>query len=230
MRPPHPFRIPACLLMLLMLAGCGGSRHAATQTLTGYAGFNTRRMAVMPFLPSQPPQADAAPLAPPLDCTLEQLCDAINPEIAPGAEMVMAQAFQDALAPRLGARLLPLDQASRAFQALTIDRRGDTLRDLAMRFGAALEADHVVVGTVWRFQDRQREEGASVGFAAYCVEVGNRRRIWRAQFDHTQRSLTDDLLEARLFFRGGARWLTAAELARYGVAQVMEQFPEVPPP
>jgi hypothetical protein len=224
------YRLWLLLLALPALAGgCSSKRHASTQTLTGYDSFTTQRLAVMPIVPSQPLESAAGGVLPPLDCTLEQLCEVIDPAIAPGAETVLAQAFHDALAPRLGSRLVPLGQSLRLFQGMAQDRTRDTLRSLAVRFGSAVGADHVLVGAVWRFQDRLQEAGASVGFAAYCVEVANARRIWRAHFDLTQQSLTADLREAPLFFKGGARWLTAEELARYGVAQVMEDFPRTPP-
>lgn len=217
------------LALLLVAGGCNGKRHAGTQTLTGYESFTTQRMAVMPFVATQPLASGAEGLRPPLDCTLEQLCEAVNLAITPGAETVMARAFQDALAPRLGDRLVPLEQSARLFQGMPLDRSRDTLRSLAERFGAAVGADHVLVGAVWRFHERAQEDGASVGFAAYCVEVANGRRIWRAHFELTQQSLTADLRDARVFFKGGARWLSAEELTRYGVAQVMEDFPRTLP-
>jgi hypothetical protein len=97
---------------------------------------------------------------------------------------------------------------------------------LAQRFGKACGADHVILGSVWRYRERTPDMGASVAFTVYLLEVDNGRRIWRGRFDKTQQALTDDLRDAGIFFKEGARWLTAGELARYGIAQVMQSFPE----
>ena len=66
---------------------------------------------------------------------------------------------------------------------------------------------------------------ASVAFALYLVEVKTGRRIWRGVFDETQRPLTDNLLQARQSLKMGVKWLSARELARFGVEQVVKSFP-----
>ena len=87
-------------------------------------------------------------------------------------------------------------------------------------------ADHVILGSVWRYQDRTQDTGASVAFTVYLLEVDNGRRVWRGKFDKTQHALSDDLGDADAFFQKGARWLSAEELARFGIEQVMQSFPE----
>jgi hypothetical protein len=70
--------------------------------------------------------------------------------------------------------------------------------------------------------------GASVAFMAYLLEVDNGRRVWRGRFDKTQQALTDDLRNTKSFFaKGGGRWLSAEELARFGITQIMQSFPEI---
>ena len=106
------------------------------------------------------------------------------------------------------------------------NRMVDTPRQLAQRFGQAMGADHVILGSVWRYRDRTPDTGASVAFTVYLLEVDNGRRVWRGRFDETQEALADDLRNAGIFFQEGARWLSADELARYGIAQVMQSFPQ----
>jgi hypothetical protein len=45
--------------------------------------------------------------------------------------------------------------------------------------------------------------------------------VWQATFDKTQQALSDNILNAKEFFSMGARWLTADELARFGLKQVL---------
>ncbi len=52
--------------------------------------------------------------------------------------------------------------------------------------------------------------------------------LWRGAYDETQQALSENLADAGTFFRGGGRWLTARELARLGVEELVRRFP-VPP-
>ena len=57
------------------------------------------------------------------------------------------------------------------------------------------------------------------------IDVADGRMLWKAAFDKTQRSLSEDIRDARAFFQKGAKWLTANELARYGVNEIFKKFP-----
>jgi hypothetical protein len=45
----------------------------------------------------------------------------------------------------------------------------------------------------------------------------------KTRFDETQRPLTEDIRGAKVLIKKGARWLSADELARFGVEQVMKK-------
>jgi hypothetical protein len=67
----------------------------------------------------------------------------------------------------------------------------DTPRKQAVRLGETLDADIVVVGTIWRFRQKGALEDvpdspASVGFALYLVDVKSGMRLWRGSFDGSQ--------------------------------------------
>jgi hypothetical protein len=79
----------------------------------------------------------------------------------------------------------------------------------------------VVLGEVHRWRDLEGEaygadRPASVGYQVNLFEVEGSRRLWSSRFDHTQRTLTADPLMARKYPGGGTRFLSAAELARWG--------------
>ena len=69
------------------------------------------------------------------------------------------------------------------------------------------------------------ESPASVAFAVGLIDVASGKMLWEATFDKTQRSLSEDIRDAPAFFKEGAKWLTAKELARYGVNQIFKKFP-----
>jgi hypothetical protein len=90
-------------------------------------------------------------------------------------------------------------------------------------------AQSVALGRVLRYREREGSAAGSTNPASvslevtvYNVETG--RRMWRGRFDQTQRSLTENILLARQLPSRGTRWLTAAELARWGTEQMVRSL------
>jgi len=109
------------------------------------------------------------------------------------------------------------------------DLRGADRR-LLVELGRSLQADAVITGTIYRF--RQRVGGsmaatspASVSFAVEFIRVSDGRRLWGRAFDETQRSLDENVLKLGRFLKKGGKWLTAEELAVFGLKEVMASFP-----
>jgi hypothetical protein len=87
---------------------------------------------------------------------------------------------------------------------------------------AKFGATSVLMGQLIRWRERRGEAmgaefPASVAFQMTLHEVPTGRRLWTSRFDHTQRTLTADPLLARKYPGGGTRFLTAAELTRWGM-------------
>lgn len=92
-------------------------------------------------------------------------------------------------------------------------------------------ATSVVLGEVSRWRDRDGANlgsgtAASVAYQFSLYEAPGGRRLWTSRFDHTQRTLTADPLTARKYPGGGTRWLTAAELARWGAKAAAQAMVE----
>jgi hypothetical protein len=109
------------------------------------------------------------------------------------------------------------------------DLRGADRR-LLVELGRSLQADAVMSGTIYRF--RQRVGGpmaattpASVSFAMEFIRVSDGRKLWGRAFDETQRSLDENLFKLGRFLKKGGKWLTAEELATFGLKEVMASFP-----
>jgi len=87
----------------------------------------------------------------------------------------------------------------------------------AREFGASA----VLLGKVYRYREREGRalgatRAASVGYEVTLFEAPGGRRLWTSRFDETQQPLTADIFNAQRYPGGGRRWLTAAELARWG--------------
>jgi curli biogenesis system outer membrane secretion channel CsgG len=68
------------------------------------------------------------------------------------------------------------------------------------------------------------ESAASVAFDLYLVDSRAQKVVWSAYFDETQQALTDDLLFMGTFFRRGARWITAEEMASEAMTDMFKGF------
>ena len=69
------------------------------------------------------------------------------------------------------------------------------------------------------------ESPASVAFYVYLIDTAYGKTIWKATFERTQRSLSENMGDIRAFFKTGAKWLTADQLARFGVNEAFKKYP-----
>jgi hypothetical protein len=148
-----------------------------------------------------------------------------------GAEEVAALVtgfFGDALAAE-GVRVVPASDLELAFSSqgrATPRRDPRAAAELAARdFGAT----SVVLGEVYRWRERSGEalgtdRPASVGYQMSLHQAPGGRRLWNSRFDETQRPLSADVRNLGRYPGGGSRWLTAAELARWGAAAAAESL------
>ncbi len=101
-------------------------------------------------------------------------------------------------------------------------------------FGKDLDADAILYGKLYRFRERvgsaySAKTPASVAFSLILVRVSDGRVLWRYSFDETQQALTENLFNWRFYKTEGMRWVTAEELASYGIRQAVEQLKKVLP-
>lgn len=188
-----------------------------------------RRLAVAPvFVGHRIPKMDET-LDDTLGCKISELC-VFDPAINSGAGPMMTRLIQSTLLNRFGQNVVPMEAVQSAYAGLQLDDSRDTPRTLIHRLGKLLSADLIMVGTVWRYRDIGEIEGfpdkpASVAFALYLVDPETGRRIWRGVFDETQEYALKDMSKFTDRIKMGMKWLTADELARYGVKQTLNNFP-----
>ncbi len=104
-------------------------------------------------------------------------------------------------------------------------------RNLLVHMGRGLQADGVISGTIYRFRQRigtsySVDTPASVAFDIHFIRVADGRLLWVSHFDETQRSLSENLFKLKTFFRRGGSWLTAEQLATFGLHEIMATFPQ----
>lgn len=188
----------------------------------------TYGIALMPFWLGGPTPEISREKKSVLDCTLEELCY-LEGDPLENAAVIMTELTHGELKKQYPDKVVPLVKAEYAY-TLTDKEKTDTLRSIAVRFGRQLEVEHVLAGTLWRYRERVggafgAETPASVGFALFLVSVEDGAILWSSTFDKTQTALTENLFDARLFFKTGMKWLTAGELATYGAGKLLENLP-----
>lgn len=217
--------LAAGLMLALNPDGCGAQSQASQNRLSDLA---VAKIALMPFLIGQL-ESPNAPIAKPLSQPLTQLV-VENRELPEETDRVMTRIVNAELKLRIEERLIQPDRVADAYRTLLTDPALDTPRKRAVRLGEAVDAEIVMVGTVWQYREKgalvdMPDSAASVGFALYLIDVETGVRFWRGAFDETQQALTDDVVDGFKQLGMGLRWLSAEELARYGVKSVLKKLP-----
>lgn len=189
-----------------------------------------KRIAVAPVLVGhRQPNMDET-LDDTLSCPINQIC-AEEPSIQSNAGPMLMRLIHSVLKRRFGGHVVPLDQVETAYTGIRLDAAQDSPRTLALRMGQRLDADLMVIATVWRYRDRGAIEGfpdkpASVAFAIYLVEPASGRQFWRSVFDEAQEFALQDMGKFADRIKMGLKWLSADELALHGVKTVFRMFPK----
>lgn len=111
---------------------------------------------------------------------------------------------------------------------LKADIKASQLR-LIQSFGRELGVDAVLYGKLYRFEDRigssySVQKPASVAFSLHLIRVSDGAILWQYTFDETQKPLTENLLNTKLYRESGLKWLTADELANYGITNACKEL------
>lgn len=128
-------------------------------------------------------------------------------------------------------KLVPPGQAQGVLShLLSGDQTTSSERDLLVATGRALKADAVIAGYVFRFKERVGtqyaiESPASVAFDIHLIRVSDNRVLWSGRFNETQRSLSEDLFNLGTFIKRRARWISAKEMAKSGLEDVLLSLP-----
>lgn len=219
------------IILLLALAFVVTTSHnalAKIERVTAEAS-EINQILMMPVITAEGGARQIKELNETLDCELSGLC-LINQERLTHAEKVLTQVLMQGLAEHYGDKVQPQTQVTEHYLAMMKEQH-ETPRDVAVRMGHDLGADHVMVGLNWRFMQREggaltADSPASVAFSVYLVNVASKELVWAGHFDKTQEALSDNLLSASLFFKTGVKWLTAEELAEFGAGKALKNVPQ----
>ena len=121
------------------------------------------------------------------------------------------------------------DQARGIFSVIIERAPASTDRQIMPQIGRAFSAKAVLAGYVYRWRERRGsglavDSPASVAFDLCLIDSDTTKLLWKGRFDKTQRSLSENIFEFRIFLEGKGKWMTAKELANIGLRQLMDKF------
>jgi hypothetical protein len=126
--------------------------------------------------------------------------------------------------------LIPVSRTESEAAAATIgaELTALTIEQQARGLGEALDAPWILAGRVDIFEERVGgrygiERPPSVGFDLVLVRTMDGAVVWRGSYYETQQPLFSDLTTFPLFMKRKGRWLTARELAQYGIHALLNR-------
>jgi hypothetical protein len=113
-------------------------------------------------------------------------------------------------------------------------RTGLTTLEAFGEFGKSMDAYGVLVGHIYRWQQREGadyavERPASAAFDLNLIRSSDSVLVWRGKFDKTQRSLSENILDFMGFFKRGGRWIKVEDFALSGLDDLLKDYSSVSP-
>lgn len=147
-----------------------------------------------------------------------------------GSQNYLTRLLQEKMEATGTFKLLPPEKVEEALS--NSDQRQFDLNPMrsSIQLGKELDIDFIFIGFLYRFEQRVGssigvDKPASVGFDVHLVRLKDGKIVWTGKFDETQRPLSENLLKMGSFVRRKAHWLTAEELSRVGMDEMLTRFP-----
>ena len=230
---------PVALLGLVLLTGtgCSGSK-VTTKSSAELPRYQIRTIALIPFTTLATPQvrdvvdqgfsapqgarrSDMALAVPP---NTEQLIRQ-TVTVPAGAGATVTQQLWSRLKSRQGVTVLAPSEAAKALASQAAPQSA-TGQALAMTVAKQLKVDASLIGQVLVYQERVggrfgASPPATVGFEAKVIAADG-QILWEGNYYEKQRPMTEDFVG---FIQRHGVFVTAEELAIYGVDHLLREFP-----
>jgi len=123
--------------------------------------------------------------------------------------------------------LIPPGQAKGVYSTILSQNITIGIKDMLQKIGKSFSSDAVLFGYIYRWAERTGtkysiETPASVSFDLHLVSTDNGSNLWKDSFKKTQVSLSENLLDLSTFLNSSGKWLTAKELAHFGLENMIK--------
>jgi len=181
-------------------------------------------LAIVPFQSVEPDAEGGDSVKSPLSGAIY-----FGSKILKGQEAVVEEIFTAVMKRIERLEIIERDRVAGIYRRLSAESLKAPLLEILKKTGVESGADFLAVGHVFRYVERigydySVEKPASVAFEISFIRLSDGKIIWRGVFDKTQKSLMEDLFQISSFFRSGGKWLSAYELTRQGMEEVLKTF------
>ena len=224
-------------LAVLAVVGCSGSK-VTTKTSAELPRYQIRTIALVPFTTlatpqvrgvvdqtlSAPPEASRSDMAISMSAITERpLSQTVT--VPTGAGDIVTQLLWSRLRVRQGVSVLAPSEAAKAL-ASPATPQFPAGQSPAVEVAKRLKADASLIGQVSVYQERVggrfgASPPATVGFEAKIVAADG-QVLWEGNYYEKQRPMIEDMMG---FIHRWGMFVTAEELAAYGVEHMLLEFP-----
>jgi hypothetical protein len=224
-------------VLLLTVVGCSGSK-VTTRSSAELPRYQIHTIALVPFTTLATPQvrdvADRTFSVPP-EVRRSDMAIAVPPDtqqlpgqtvtVPTGAGDIVTQLLWSRLKTRQGMTVLSPNEVAKVIGS-SATSQPSAGQSPAMMVAKQLKADASLIGQVRVYQERVggrfgASPPATVGFEAKVVAADG-QVLWEGNYYERQRPMTEDLMG---FIQRRGVFVTAEELALYGVEQMLLEFP-----
>lgn len=224
-------------VLVLVIVGCSGSK-VTTKVSAELPRYQIRTIALVPFTTLATPQVrvvvDQTLSAPP-GARSSNMLVSVPPnteqplrqtiKVPTGAGDIVTQLLWSRLMARQGMTVLSPDEAAKAL-ASSATSQSPAGQLPAVTVAKQLKADASLIGQVLVYQERVggrfgASPPATVGFEAKVVAADG-QVLWEGNYYEEQRPMTEDFMG---FIQRHGVFVTAEELASYGVDHMLLEFP-----
>jgi len=224
-------------LALLAVAGCSGSK-VTSKVSAELPRYQIRTIALIPLTTLATPQVrDVVDqnFSAPLGARRTDMAMAVPPNpqqplrqtvtVPTGAGDIVTQLLWNRLKARQGITVLPPSEAVNALASQTA-LQSPAGQSSAVKVAKQLGTDASLIGQVLVYQERVggrfgASPPATVGFEAKVVAADG-QILWEGNYYEKQRPMIEDMMG---FFQRWGMFVTAEELAIYGVDHMLLEFP-----
>lgn len=185
------------------------------------------KLAVMPFFIERIENPDRG-------AVLCPLCSGVfkSGEVVSGSQNLLTRLLYTKIDILGRFKIIPQEKTEETLSPVVRQRFDEKPIPTALQIGKDLGADFLLVGFLFRFEERIGsslgvDKPASVGYDLHLLRLRDGRVVWTGRFDETQRPLSENLFKIGSFFRRKATWLTAGELAGVGMDEMLKRLPGI---
>ncbi len=224
-------------VLVLAVVGCSGSK-VTTKSSAELPRYQIRTIALVPFTTlatpqvrdvadqmfSVPPEVRRSDMAMAVPSNVEQtLRQTVT--VPTGAGDIVTQLLWNRLKTRQGMTVLSPGEVARAL-GVPATPQPPTNQSPAVAIAKRLKADASLVGQVLVYQERVggrfgASPPATVGFEAKVIAADG-QVLWEGNYYEKQRPMNEDVMG---FIQRRGMFVTAEELAAYGVEHMLQEFP-----